>query len=347
MKRRHFLKMTAGASVISLARAWQPSATLGKDEAPLAHLRGLVLIPENLSLPDWPRRAKDCGLNTISLHHYQSPKSLCDFVATDVGQGFLAQCRDVGIATEFDYHAMRDLVPRDLFAKDPTLFRRDDKGVRTAHLNFCVHSKAALELAAENALALAAKLPTTTNCYYYWSDECGAWCRCSRCKELSDSEQPLVVENYIAAALRRERPNAQVSHLACHNSMACPRKIKPGPGVFLQFAPVRRRYDISYAKQREESQVDSLWNLERNLEVFSADSAQVLEYWLDATFMGGGKQPLPWNRERFLSDLAAYRSLGMKHIKSFGNGIDADYVKRHGEIKFLQEFADGLKMRRS
>ena len=76
---------------------------------------------------------------------------------------------------------------------------------------------------------------------------------------------------------------------------------------------------------------------------FPAESAQVLEYWLDVTHFGDGKGPLPWNRERFLEDLAAYRSKGLKHIKSFGNGLDADYLKRHRDIGFLKEFATGLR----
>jgi Domain of unknown function (DUF4838) len=306
-------------------------------------MRGLVIVPDNLTLENWPRRAKEAGLNTISLHHWESPRALSDFVSSDVGQKFLEQCKGAGIGLEFDFHAMRDLVPRGLFAKDPSLFCMNERGDRTPERNFCVHSKAALDLAAENALAFAAKLPTTTNCYYYWSDGCAPWCRCPRCRELSDSDQPLVAENHIAGALRRTRPAAQVAHLACHSSMPAPTKVKPAPGVFLQFAPGRRRYDISYSQQREETKADSLWFLEKNLEVFPAESAQVLEYWLDVTHFGDGKGPLPWNREHFLEDLAAYRSKGLKHIKSFGNGLDADYLKRHRDIGFLKEFAAGLE----
>src|SRR5207247_2587596 len=91
---------------------------LAADPAELPPIRGLDLIPENLTLPDWPGRAKRAGLNTIVLHHFESPATLLKFIKTDSGQTFLAQCRAAKIELEFDFHAMRDLVPRDLFEKN-------------------------------------------------------------------------------------------------------------------------------------------------------------------------------------------------------------------------------------
>jgi hypothetical protein len=51
---------------------------------------------------------------------------------------------------------------------------------------------------------------------------------------------------------------------------------------------------------------------------------------------------LPWNRDRFLADVKTYVSLGTRHFKSFANGIDANYVTRHGEPTFLAEYGRGL-----
>ena len=56
-----------------------------------------------------------------------------------------------------------------------------------------------------------------------------------------------------------------------------------------------------------------------------------------------GTGPLPWNRDRFLADLKTYTSLGMRHCKSFANGIDANYLRRHGEPTFLAEYGRGLE----
>lgn len=339
ISRRKFLGTAIAGSALA---AWKARLVLAEKQDEPKPLHGLVVIPQNLTLPDWPRRAREAGLNAISLHHWDSPMALCEFVSTDAGQKYLEQCRDAGIGVEFDYHAMRDLVPRELFAKDPTLFRMDEKGDRTAERNFCVHSQAALDLAAENAVGLAQKLPTTTGCYYYWADGCAEWCRCPKCRELSDSDQVLVVENAIVAALRRDRPQAQVSHLACHQSIPKPTRIKPSAGVFLQFAPARRRYDVPYSEQQESNQPDSLWFLDQNLEVFPAETAQVLEYWLDVTRFDVGPGALPWNHDRFLADVAAYRQRGLRHFKSFANGLDAKYVERHGELAFVREYAAGL-----
>jgi hypothetical protein len=152
----------------------------------------------------------------------------------------------------------------------------------------------------------------------------------------------LVVVNALARALRQVHPKAQVAHLACHTSMSAPQKIKPETGVFLQYAPVRRRYDIPYSEQTDQKQLDSLWYLEQNLKVFPAKTAQALEYWLDVTRFPPGTGPLPWNRERFLADLKTYSSLGIRQFKSFANGLDADYVKRHGEPTFLAEYGRAL-----
>lgn len=126
--------------------------------------------------------------------------------------------------------------------------------------------------------------------------------------------------------------------------MPPPKEIKPEAGVFLQFAPARRRYDVPYSQQRSKDEKDSLWYLERNLEVFPAATAQALEYWLDVSLFSHGKKlPLPWDRNRFRADLGTYRALGIQHIKSFANDLDAEYVRRNGEPAFLAEYGAALE----
>ena len=177
-----------------------------------------------------------------------------------------------------------------------------------------------------------------------WSDGSAAWCRCRRCRELSDSDQSFLVENAIVKALRSEEPGAQVAHLACHVTMPPPQEIRPEAGVFLQFAPARRRYDLPYSQQRSQEEKDSLWYLERNLEVFPAATAQALEYWLDVSLFSHGRRlPLPWDRDRVRADIGTYRALGIQHIKSFANDLDAEYVRRNGEPTFLAEYGAALE----
>ena len=339
LTRRQFLRAgTAGlAALAGVGRL--SAADLGDSRT----IRGLVMVPETLTWADWPGRAKRAGLNTFVLHHPESPQALLKFAQSRPGAELRRQCALAKIDLEFDFHAMRDLVPREMFQEDPSLFRMDKNGRRTPIRNFCVSSAEALRIAGENAVKYAKAFEPTTGCYYYWSDACAEWCRCEKCRDLSDSDQLLLAENAMIAAIRKSEPKAQLAHLACHTSMPAPSQIKPAPGVFLQYAPVRREYDVPYSKQTSRDKLDSLWFLEENLKVFPAKTAQILEYWLDVTRFPPGTGPLPWNRELFLADLATYRSFGVRHVKSFANGLDADYVKRHGEPKFLREFSEGLE----
>ena len=85
--------------------------------------------------------------------------------------------------------------------------------------------------------------------------------------------------------------------------------------------------------------------LDANLEVFRAETAQVLEYWLDVSRFSQWRRPtvkLPWNREVFGADLDTYGSRGIRHITTFTAWVDADYVKRFGEPNFIGEYGAGL-----
>jgi len=307
--------------------------------------RGVVLVPEDLTLEDWPERAKAAGLTTIALHHQNSPQAVVRTVESDSGRRFLEKCRKLGLQIEYELHAMKELLPRDLFAKDPSLFRVDDRGEHVSDANCCVHSARALEIIAENALRIAKTLRPTTGRHFYWGDDGAPWCRCAKCKLLSDSEQALVLENALLSALRRADPKAQLAHLAYANSLLPPKQVRPAEGIFLEYAPIRRRYDTPYAKQRGADAADGIAALEENLKVFPAATAQVLEYWLDVSRFSGWKRPskkLPWNRDVFLADVETYASLGIRHVTTFAAWVDADYRKRFGEPTFIREYGEGF-----
>ena len=117
--------------------------------------------------------------------------------------------------------------------------------------------------------------------------------------------------------------------------------MKPEPGIFLEYAPIKRRYDIPYKQQTAPDQPDALSALDANLKVFPADSAQVLEYWLDVSRFSGWKRPavkLPWRRDVLESDLATYGSRGIRHVTSFAVYVDAEYRQRFGEPTFINEY---------
>jgi len=336
MKRRRFLQVTATAVA---------GAVFGAEGArPKFLTRGVVLIPEDFSLPDWPERVQRAGLTTLALHHGRAVSEVLKFVESDTGQEMLGRARKLGLDIEYELHAMSELLPRPLFDKDKSLFRMDDKGDRVRDFNLCVHSPRALEIAAENAVAFARRLRPTTGRYFYWGDDGRPWCHCSKCHELSDSDQALVLENALIKSLRSHDARAQLAHLAYAGTLKPPQQVKPERNLFLEYAPIQRRYDLPYAQQLDGK--DGLANLDANLKIFPAGSAQVLEYWLDVSRFSKWKRPaqkLPWNRDVFLADLETYATRGIRHVTTFAVFIDADYVKLHGEPAAIQEYGEGLR----
>lgn len=338
--RRRFLTSAAAGAALSpifaMARVF-PGRTVFRT-------RGVVLIPEDLTWTGWPERAAAAGLTTVALHHGRSVFEVVKCVNSDRGEAFLRRVRRLGLEVEYELHAINELLPRWRFEEDKCLFRMNERGERVRDANLCVHSPRALEIAADGALAIARLLRPTTGRYFFWGDDGLPWCRCPRCREYTDSEQALLLENHLIQALRRLNPRAQLAHLAYANTLAAPVKVRPQPGVFLEYAPIHRNYDQPYVSQTAGQ--DALDNLDANLKVFPADTAQVLEYWLDVSRFSGWKRPaqkLPWNRTVFLSDLETYAARGIRHITSFACYLDADYLKLHGEPEELAEYGAGLK----
>jgi hypothetical protein len=346
LQRRQFLAGCASGALAVLLRGGDARANTPADSA--FATRGVVLVPEDLTLADWPQRAKDAGLTTIGLHHQNSPQAVVRCVQSELGQRFLEQCQKLRLEVEYELHAMKELLPRELFAKNPEMFRMDDQGQRVADFNCCVHSAPALEIICENAVEIGKVLRPTTSRYFYWGDDGMPWCQCPKCRGLSPSEQALVIENRICRALQAVDSKAQVAHLAYHNTLVPPVNVTPAQGIFLEFAPIQRRYDISYEQQQDPSLADGLHALEANLKVFPSDTAQVLEYWLDVSRFSRWKRPgvkLPWNKDVFLADVEAYRKRGIRHVTTFAAWIDADYQERFADLSFIQEYGQGLMSR--
>lgn len=342
LDRRRFLKWCASGALAVMLRDSDVGANTSTGSA--FATRGVVLVPEDLTLADWPQRAKDAGLTTIGLHHQNSPQAVIRCVKSDAGQRFLEQCQKLRLEVEYELHAMKELLPRELFAKNPEMFRMDDKGQRVADFNCCVHSQA-LNIICENAVEIGKVLRPTTSRYFYWGDDGKPWCQCPKCQELSPSEQALVIENRLCGALRKVDPKSQVAHLAYHNTLTPPKNVIPDEGVFLEFAPIKRRYDIPYEQQQDAKLAEGLQALDANLEVFQKDTAQVLEYWLDVSRFSRWKRPgvkLPWNREVFLADVETYWSRGIRRITTFAAWIDSKYKERFGDLYFLKEYGVGL-----
>lgn len=350
VSRRRFLQF-AGTSLALGGFASESRSARSGDQEPFFKTRGVVLVPSDMTTWDWPEQAKRAGLTTIGTHVF--PHQVAAFLKTDEGQAFLESCRRLGIEVEHELHSMRDLLPRELFAKDPAMFRMNDQGDRVADWNLCVHSKAAVQVACENAQKYARLLRPTTGRYFYWIDDGRPMCRCPKCRELSDSDQALVLENAMLRALRQIDARATLAHLAYANTYRAPTRVKPAEGVFLEFAPIHRNYDVPFG--RRDSQFAGythgrlLDDLDANLEVFGSDGAQALEYWLDESrFLRHLKPPrpvrvkIPWNRDVFRDDLDTYARRGIRHVTTFAVKVDGEYVERFGRPP-LDEYGEDLK----
>jgi hypothetical protein len=312
--------------------------------------RGVILLPRDITTGNWVKMARDARLSTIATHI--TPSEVTRFVNTKQGRTFLDDCRRLGIEVEHELHAIGELLPRELFGRDPSMFRMDEAGQRTPDSNLCVHSTHALEVVCENAVAVVKILRPTTGRYFFWIDDAKPMCRCPRCRELSDSEQALLLENRLLQALREIDPRATLAHLAYHNTLEPPVQVKPEPGIFLEFAPIQRSYQVplscteqSAADPKRAAHAGLLEALDANMAVFGAENAQALEYWLDASLFAGWKREqtvrLPWDRNVLREDLRTYSERGIRHVTSFACWLDGDYIARFGTPP-VREYGDTL-----
>ena len=354
-RRRALLGMISSASSLVARSSYaSDTATTSKvhKKQPPTHTRGILLFTHDIESVPWPKMASEAELTTIGVHpgggHLKAdmvPKTMA-WIKSDAGQKFLRECREYGIEVEYEIHALRELLPRALFKEHPEYFRVDKRGKRSPDLNFCFHSEEALRLIAANAIAFSRVCKPTTGRYFFWlDDKPAAFCHCEKCKRYSASEQSLIYENFLLKELRKFDSEATLSHLCYLSTLPAPRPevIKPDEGIFLEYAPIRRSYTVPYKEQKATR--DGFEHLLNNLKVFPVETAQVLEYWMDVTKFSRRRRPfkkLPWRQDVFESDVAFYRSLGVNHVTSFGNGIDKYYVDHYGQPP-LKQYGPGLK----
>lgn len=322
------------------------SCTPKSQEAEYWQMRGLVLSTKELAEVDWPALAARSGINTIGTHI--TPSEVLAFLESPEGRRFTKDCRRYGITVEHQLHAMAELLPRELFAEDSTMFRMDGNGRRTPDANLCVHSAKALEIVAQNAAALAKKLKPDNHRYYFWLDDNLPVCACPLCREYLPSEQALIAENAMLREILKVDSRARLAHLAYSSFLEPPRKVTPDEGIFLEFAPIYRSWDeplyhedVLCPRGYPVSNGDNLRALEANLEVFPAEDAVVLEYWLDASLFSRWKRPsveLPWREDVCRSDLATYASYGLRNVTSFAVYMDAEYFSRFPSTAPVEEY---------
>ncbi|WP_053207881.1 DUF4838 domain-containing protein [Jiangella muralis] len=323
--------------------------------------RGAVLTWDDITTYDWVALAAAAGLTTLSVH--------TDALTSERGAAFLDECRQAGLAIERQQHALSRLLPRELFDKDPAMFRLTEDGERSPDSNCCASSAAGLDVIAANAVGELDDPGTTTGRYYFWPDDGGLRCHCRECAGLSHTDQALLVENRIVRAMREVRPDAQVSHLAYQSTMPAPERVRPEPGVFLEFAPFFRTWEVPLSRRdahgpgwdrdvpgrdsrraarRDDRRIahgDYLDHLDANLACFGAETAQVLEYWLDVSLFSDWTLPaveLPWADGVLRDDLDTYGSRGIRHVTAFAAYMNGAYFAAHPSTEPVRAYGAAL-----
>ena len=298
---------------------------------------GLIAHPEELTKGEIAA-FRAAGADVLGLHPVggnkatSSLENLLIWLKTDKGRRLLSYARSLGLEIEYEMHAASFLVPRKMFSSHPEYFRKAN-GVRTNDYNFCVSSDEMLRLMAKNAAALGRGLSPDTPDYYFWLDDAeNSRCECEKCRTLSASDQPLIVANAIADELRRFDSSARVCYLAYLGTLTPPKSVKPAPGVFLEYAPMKR--DRSIPVWQDETVKRELATL---FDVFEPGEAKILEYWYDNSMFSNWKKPpkkFTPDNERIAKEIDFYRSLGVGNVTSFACYLGADYEALYGAPDF-------------
>ena len=294
----------------------------------------LLIHPEELSI-EWIRRAVSLGVDVLGVHPVGGPHAresmfaLLEQLKTPEFRALLDAAAEAGLEIEYELHAGSFLVPQELFAEHPDYYREDEKGDRSTDHNFCPSSADMLNLVVENAITVAKQLYRSSHNYYFWLDDTKHGdCHCPLCRDLSPSDQQLLVMNRILAGLRQFDPDAKLAYLAYFKCIQPPQVITPDAGIFLEYAPFEKNTSVSVREQSIGEELDRL------LTVFPGENAKVLEYWYDNSLFSNWKKPpkrfIPDNR-LICDDLSFYKEKGMCYLSSFACYLGKDYTDLYGE----------------
>ena len=317
----------------------------------MEHVRGAVILHEDLC-DHWLRWAKDARLTHLGVHKITRPNTetslnvLLHDLEEEGGRRHIEALEDMGITVEYELHTLSWLLPRDLFEKDPSLYRMNENGERRNDIGYCPSNPEALDIITENSYRLAKMLHQKSDNYFWWSDDVPkSVCHCPKCTErcLNGADAAMIFANAVAKGVLAYNSAAKESYLAYSDAKTIP-TIKPEKNVFLEFAPMSRNHNKPISAPTEEPSVKYLELLHGLLEIFPAEDAHILEYWVDNALYSGFKKPpvkVPFNHYVADCDVKTYTDLGIRKIKSFASYIDEEYYRLHGEPP-LKEYGDVL-----
>ena len=265
------------------------------------------------------------------------------FNAQSDGPQHAALAATLGIRLEVGGHGMASLLPRDLFATQPELFRmfqpEDFGGKRTPDSNFCPTNPVTARHVRENFARQLAALPANVYAVHAWADDLpgGGWCMCSRCRAFTPSDQSLLAMNLQAAVVRAERRLMRVPAIAYHDTMYPGHQIAPARECFLLYAPRERCYahaldDPHCAKNRWYRGALDGW-----MRAFARhDDAHTFEYYNDQILFRG---LYPFVPDVVLGDMAEYERAGITSHMSLQVG-GAALAPDHNLLAFARAHWD-------
>lgn len=298
--------------------------------------KSLLIHPEELN-KKWIDRMADLDMDALAIHPVGgnvSHKTLADLLErakTKEYRALIDYAKTRGMEIAYEVHAGSWLLPREEFETHPQWMRVDKEGNPNPKGNFCVSQPEALEYVCNRAEELVSGFYGSENRYYLWLDDGkDLRCHCEKCSKLSASDQQLLVMNAILRRLRQKDPGAKLAYLGYYACMEVPTAVKPEEGIFLEYAPIDRKFDRPVSDQLGES-ASTLIALR---DFFGTNDAKVLEYWYDNSLFSRWTKPpkefVPGN-DIVREDVAYYHSLGFDYISSFACYLGEDYEELFGE----------------
>lgn len=301
--------------------------------------QGIIIHPEELT-DQMIELLKHSNINVLGLHPVGGPdahntlEKLLHMLKTEEFQDKLNQVRAIGIAIEYEMHALAWLLPRELYHTHPEWFRMDEKGQRINDFNMCVSNQGALDYLSDRAAKLASQLQPETHRYYLWSDDVDhSFCNCEKCKDLNSSDQALIIYNAILKGIRKADPEAQQCFLAYHETLEAPKTVIPEKGIFLEYAPMWADTKIPIYEKTCEKNKKLCDAIPALLSYFGKENSQVLEYWLDNSMFSDWKKPpkeITICTDTIKKDIQYYKECGFEHITTFGCYLSDDYIELYG-----------------
>ena len=309
----------------------------------------MIIHPDELS-KEWIDKLRDAGIGTLGIHPcggknaFESLEELLKRMQTPQYRDLIDYAHSCGVEVEYELHAMGYLLMRDLFGAHPEYFRMNENGERTSDYNLCVSNPDALDLVAKNAVQLAMSLYGSTHDFYFWLDDGrDLRCNCPLCRDLSASDQQMIVLNRMLCEIRKHIPDARMAYLAYVDSLIPPSEVKVGDGIFLEYAPFEK-----YTANNENA--EELITREREMIVplmktFDKEPKKVLEYWYDNSLFSEWKKPpnkFVLDRKSMLEDISQYRETGFDCISTFACFLGKDYEELYGPAD-ITDFSEAVE----